>query len=190
MSLLSSINLAGNSLQATQVGLQVTGQNISNADTPGYIRETVNYIPAPGQRLGNVVEGMGVEIAGITQQVNTFIQQQLRNANSGAAGTAVQQQTYQQLEGLMNELGDTGINSDLTNFFSSINNVLNSPGDVSTRNLAVLQGQTLTGDINQLAQQVQQSRQDLNTQVTSSADSINSLVDQITQLNLQIANTT
>ena len=75
-------------------------------DTPGYIRETVNYVPAPGQRLGDLVEGMGVEVAGITQQVNTFIQQQLRNANSDAAGTAVQQQTYQQLEGLMDELGD------------------------------------------------------------------------------------
>jgi flagellar hook-associated protein 1 len=190
MSLLSSIQLAGNSLAAVQVGLQVTGQNISNADTPGYIREVVNYTPAPGQKVGGLVEGMGVEVSGISQQVNTFIEQELRNANSGAAGTAVQQQTYQQLEGLMNELGDTGINTDLTNFFSSINNVLNSPSDVSTRNLAVLQGQTLTGDINQLAQQVQQSRSDINTQVTSSAGDINSLVDQIASLNVQIANTT
>src|SRR3984957_20165521 len=137
MSLLNSIQLAGNSLQAAQVGLQVAGQNIANADTPGYIRETVNFAPAPGQRIGGLVEGMGVEVSGISQQVNTFIQQELRNANSGAAGTAVQQQTYQQLEGLMNELGDTGINTDLTNFFSSINNVLNSPSDVSTLNLAV-----------------------------------------------------
>ena len=61
----------------------------------------------------------------------------------------------------MNELGDTGIGTDLTNFFSSINNVLNSPSDVSTRNLAVLQGQTLTGDVNQLAEQVQQHAVDL-----------------------------
>jgi flagellar hook-associated protein 1 FlgK len=190
MSLLSSIQLAGNSLQAAQVGLQVAGQNISNADTPGYIREVVNYSPAPGQRIGGLVEGMGVEVSGISQQVNTFIQQELRNANSGAAGTAVQQQTYQQLEGLMNELGDTGINTDLTNFFSSINNVLNDPSDVSTLNLAVLQGQTLTGDINQLAEQVQQSRQDIDTQVSSSASDINSLVDQIATLNVQIANTT
>ncbi len=190
MSLLSSIQLAGNSLQAAQVGLQVAGQNIANADTPGYIRETVNFAPAPGQRIGGLVEGMGVEVSGISQQVNTFIQQELRNANSGAAGTAVQQQTYQQLEGLMNELGNTGINTDLTNFFSSINNVLNSPSDISTLNLAVLQGQTLTGDINQLAEQVQQSRQDIDTQVQSSASDINSLVDQIATLNVQIANTT
>ncbi len=145
MSLISSIQLAGNSLQAVQVGLQVTGQNIANADTPGYIRETVNYVPAPGQKVGNLVQGLGVQVAGISQQVNKFVEQELRNANSGAAGTAVQQQTYQQLEGLMNELGNTGINTDLTNFFSSINNVLNSPGDVSTLNLAVLAGADADG---------------------------------------------
>ncbi len=190
MSLLSSIQLAGNSLQATQIGLQVTGQNISNADTPGYIRETVNYVTAPGTRIGNVVEGTGVEVSGITQQVNQFIEQELRDANSTAAGAAVQQQTYQQLQSLMNELGNTGINTDLTNFFSSVNNVLNSPSDVATRNLAVLQGQTLAGDINQLAQQVQQSRNNLDSQVASSASDINSLVDQIATLNTQIANTT
>lgn len=90
----------------------------------------------------------------------------------------------------MNELGNTGINTDLTNFFSSVNNVLNSPSDVATRNLAVLQGQTLAGDINQLAQQVQQSRNNLDSQVASSASDINSLVDQIATLNTQIANTT
>ena len=190
MSLLSSIQLAGNSLQATQIGLQVTGQNIANADTPGYIRETVNYVTGPGTKIGNIVEGTGVEVSGISQQVNTFLQQELRDANASAAGTSVQQQTYTQLEGLMNELGNTGINTDLTNFFSSINNVLNSPSDIATRNLAVLNGQTLSGDINQLAEQVQQSRNNLDSQVASSAASINSLVDQIATLNTQIADAT
>jgi flagellar hook-associated protein 1 len=188
MSLLSSIQLAGNALQATQIGLQVAGQNIANSNTPGYIREVANFVPAAGSRIGNLVLGQGVQVSGITQQVNNFLEQQLRGANSSASGTAVQQQTYQTLEGLMNELGNTGINTDLGNFFSSINNVLNSPNDVSTRNLAVLSGQTLTGDINQLAQQVNQQRSNVNDQVTSSASTINGLVDQIADLNVKIAN--
>ena len=43
MSLLTSINLANNSLQAAQVGLQVTGQNIANADTPGYHTKDIDF---------------------------------------------------------------------------------------------------------------------------------------------------
>ncbi len=190
MSLLSSIQLAGNSLQATRSACKSPGRILPTRTRPATSAKPSNYTAGPGVTVGNVVEGTGVEVSGITQQIDTFIQQELRNANSAAAGTAVQQQTYQQLEGLMNELGDTGINTDLTNFFSSISNVLNSPTDVATRNLAVLQGQTLSGDINQLAQQVQQSREDLNAQVTSSASDINSLISQIATLNTQIANTT
>ena len=50
MSLSGSLQIASNSLRATQIGLQVVGQNISNANTPGYIREEVNYAPAPTQQ--------------------------------------------------------------------------------------------------------------------------------------------
>ena len=47
MSLFSSIQLANNTLRATQIGLQVVGQNIANANTPGYIREELITQPAP-----------------------------------------------------------------------------------------------------------------------------------------------
>ena len=57
MSLFSSMQLANNSLRAAQIGLQVVGQNIANANTPGYIREEVNFKPAPSQRVGGLVLG-------------------------------------------------------------------------------------------------------------------------------------
>ena len=54
MSLFGSIQMAGNSLQANQIGLQVVGQNIANASTPGYSREQVEFAAGPsaaGRRL-------------------------------------------------------------------------------------------------------------------------------------------
>ena len=47
MSLFGSIQMAGNTLQAMQIGLHVVGNNIANANTPGYIRERTIYTPAP-----------------------------------------------------------------------------------------------------------------------------------------------
>ena len=41
MSLFSTIQLARNTLRADQIAIQVVGQNIANANTPGYIREQV-----------------------------------------------------------------------------------------------------------------------------------------------------
>jgi flagellar hook-associated protein 1 FlgK len=60
---------------------------------------------------------------------------------------------------------------------------------VSVRNLAVLQGQTLTGDINQMATRVANARTDVNSQIVSMTGDINRLVSDIAKLNVQISTT-
>ena len=67
MSLFSSIQMAGNTLQIQQIGLQVAGQNIANASTPGYSREVMNLEAGPTQRLGGVLLGTGVQVQSIQQ---------------------------------------------------------------------------------------------------------------------------
>ena len=112
--------------------------------------------PGPTQRSGNLLFGSGVEVQGIVQQVDKFLQERLRNATSDSSGTQITQQTYSQLEGLVGELGDTDLSTSLDNFFSSISDILNQPESDSVRNLAVLQGQSLTSDINDLATRSEQ----------------------------------
>ena len=188
MSLFSSIQLANTALQATQVGLQVVGQNISNSSTPDYIREVVQFQPGPTQNQGNLLFGTGVQVQGIVQQVDKFLQERLRNATSDNSGAQVTSNTYTQLQGLVNELSNTDLSTSLDNFFSSISDVLNQPESDSVRNLAVLKGQTLTDDINQLASRADQLRSDVNDRVGQSADDINRLLQQVAKLNVQIAN--
>ncbi len=190
MTLFSAINVAGNALQANQIGLQVVGQNIANASTPGYLREQANFVPGPTQQVGSLVEGSGVLVQGITQNIDTFLEQQLRNSNSDQANTAVNTQTYTQLQGVLNALGSSNLNSDLTGFFSSVAQILNSPQDPAARNLAVLNGQTVANDFNSLSGQVSQLRQNLNSEVVSNVGNINNLLTQIGNLNVQIAQVT
>lgn len=189
MSLLSTIQMAGNTLNAAQIGLQVVGQNVANVDTPGYLREVVNFTPSVSQTIGALTLGTGVEVSGITQEIDPFVEQELRGANADATGSQVESQTYQGLEGLLNELGDNSLGSSLTSFFSSINAVLNSPGDVSQANLAVLAGQTLTKQFNNIATQAVATSDNLDQQVAASAGTINQLVQQIGTLNGQIVQT-
>lgn len=186
MSLFSSIQMANNTLQAQQIGLQVVGQNIANANTPGYVREQVNFAPAPTQQLGGLLLGLGVQVDGIRQKIDNFLEERLRGANAETADSAVQQQTYEQLEGLVNELSDQDLSSSLNNFFNSIADVLNKPNDSSTRNLVVLKGTTLTQDLSRLASRVQSERLNLDDRVSKMADDINRLVERIRTLNVQI----
>ena len=149
MSLISSIQLANSSLQATQVGLQVVGQNIANANTPGYIRETVRSATradaAPGQsavRLGRR------RCKALFSRSTNSCRNDCVTPPATAPARRLRSKPTRSWKGWSASLSDTDLSTSLDNFFSSISDILNQPESDSVRNLAVLQGQTLTSDIN------------------------------------------
>ena len=186
MSLYSSIRLAANTLQANQIGLQVVGQNIANANTPGYIREEVVLAPAPTQRIGKLLLGTGVDVQAVVQKIDTFLEERLRGSVSDRADVEAQESSYLQLESAIGELNDTDVSTLLNGFFSSIAEVLNQPESTAVRQLAVLNGNALTSNINWLAGRVDEIRSGLNDRVLGTADNINSLIEEIRKLNVQI----
>ena len=143
MSLFSSLQQASNALNAAQIGLQVTGNNIANVNTPDYLRQRVIYTPAPTQRIGNLRLGLGVQVEAIVQQVDLFLEERLRGSRSDLAKGEAQENTYLQLDALIGELSDTDLSTSLNNFFGSINDILNQPEDPGVRNLSILRGETL-----------------------------------------------
>ena len=187
MSIFSSIQMAGNTLQAMQIGLHVVGNNIANANTPGYIRETTLYSPAPVQRYGSLTLGLGVEIAGIVQNVDTFAQVRLLDTGSERASAEVQEDIYRDLELAIGELSDADISTALSNFFASIGQVHDQPEDIAIRNLAIADGLTLTQSINTLDRRVRDIQTDYSERVIDIATQINTLTEEIRQLNLQIS---
>ncbi len=189
MSLFGSIRLAANTLRANQIALQVVGQNIANANTPGYIREEVVLTPAPTQRYGGLLLGMGVQVSAVIQKIDHFLEERLRGAVSDQANTTTLEQSYAQLEAIIGELSDTDLSTSMNNFFAAINEVLNQPENVSVRNLAVLQGVTLTQDINRMAARTQELRRDVNDRVANMASDVNRLLEEVRQLNVRIAET-
>lgn len=189
MSLFSSLQLANNSLRAQQIGLQVTGQNIANANTPGYIREEVVFNPAPTQRQGGLLLGLGVEVTAVIQKIDLFLEERLRGAQSERAGNEVQEQAYLQLESVVGELSETDLSTALNSFFSSIHEILNQPDDKSIRNLAVLEGQKLAGQFDRLQDRVLKIRNDADEQIGLHATDINRLVSDIAKLNRKITAT-
>ena len=61
--LLTSLNSAARSLDAQRFGMDVTGQNIANVNTPGYSRRTLDLVwIAPYDKMS---AGGGVEVIGV-----------------------------------------------------------------------------------------------------------------------------
>src|SRR5258708_35353953 len=120
MSLFSSLQMASNTLQIQQIGLQVVGQNLANASTPGYSREELVLVPGPTQQVNGQLLGTGVSIQTIKQSVDQFLNQRVRTALSDQTGSSLSSQTYQQLESIFGALSSPNLNTTLTDFTSSI----------------------------------------------------------------------
>ena len=187
MLLFDSLHMASNAMSASQLGMQVVGQNLTNANTAGYVREQLVLETGTSRQMGNgVVTGTGVSVNGVRQVIDNFLEERLRSSTSDAMSSATQEKYYTELEVLLNETTDSDLSSSLSAFFNSIDNVLNQPEDVNYREMTVTQGQKLAEDINRIALTIVNMQRDVNTSIGMAADEINSLIAKIEELNTSI----
>ncbi|HEX6987425.1 MAG TPA: flagellar basal body protein, partial [Planctomycetaceae bacterium] len=85
MGLYAALHTSGRSLQAFTAGISVAGQNVANANTPGYIREELNLDTNLPYKRGGLVFGTGVQVDGIRQQINVFLETRIHTAKGDHA---------------------------------------------------------------------------------------------------------
>lgn len=72
------LNIASSSLTAFKYALSVTANNIDNAETRGYTRQTVQFSPVNSQLYGNTYIGGGVNLSMVRRDSDRFANQQVR----------------------------------------------------------------------------------------------------------------
>src|SRR5579862_7451029 len=186
MGLGAALGIASNAIDVFSTGIQVAGQNIANANTPGYILEKLQLTPGPSYGVSPLILGTGVEATGVTQQVNQFLQSEILTANSSSSSSSAVSTAYTNLQQQINSLGGSDLATQLSNFAGAINNLANQPESSTVRTQAVDQGEQLANYILSLRTSVDQERQNENSQVQQLVIQANSLIQQIAQLNPQI----
>jgi flagellar hook-associated protein 1 FlgK len=180
------INLGLSGLNAAQWGLTTTGQNISNASTPGYTIETPVYAETGGQYTGSGFLPQGVSTVTVTRQYSQYLTTELNNAQSSGGSLSTYNTMISQLNNLVGS-PTAGIASAITSYFTGLQNVSNNASSLSTRQGAISGAQTLVNQINAAGQQYDAMRQSVNTQLSNTVSQINSYTQQIAQLNGQIS---
>jgi flagellar hook-associated protein 1 FlgK len=185
----SIFNIGLSGLNAAQRGLTVTGDNISNASTPGYSVQSAQYQSAPGQYTGSGFLGSGVQVTTVTRGYSTYLSNELNN--STATGSALSTY-YTQLSALNNMVGDPtgGLSTSITGFFSGMQAVANNPSDPSARSSLISDAQTVANQLNMAGQQYAGLRAGVNTQISGAVNQINTLSAQIAELNVKISSAT
>jgi flagellar hook-associated protein 1 len=186
MGLFGIIQTSSTALDAASLGLQVTGNNIANANDPNYIRQRLIQSPQVDGKQGNLILGLGVKVDGVQQIVDNFLEERLRGASSDVASSDAQADAYSKLEAAINGLGTNNLSTTLSSFFGSLQDVLNQPQDLSIRNVAIQKGEGLTQTINRLDDQVRALHKTTNDQIVGLAKDINDTLADIAKLNIQI----
>lgn len=178
-------NLALTGLNASQAGLETTSHNINNATTVGYSRQRVITSTAGAGETGQGFFGRGVQVDTVTRQYDSFLYRQL----VGAQGSSAQLSTHlAQVSQVNNLFGDrtVGITPALAGLFTSTNAAATKPADPAVRADMIGKANSLVTQINTAYQELENQRNGLNTQISTTVEQVNSYLERINDLNKQI----
>jgi flagellar hook-associated protein 1 FlgK len=170
-----------------QTGMDLAGQNISNADVEGYSRKRMTLQPDYVRNGTFGQMGFGVDVVNIQRMRNAMIDVQIRNQNQEVGYYGAQDETLQGIENVFTEPSNTGIQTFLNQFFDSWQNLANNPSDLSARTMVKTNGEILTDAFHNLSTQLTTLRQSKNTQIAADVGQVNKLTKDIFNLNREIA---
>lgn len=186
MSLFSAINQSAAALRANQLGLQVVGHNVANANTEGYIRQQLDLEPAAAARLGNLVIGQGVLPRGTRQIIDQALAERMWSAGTAVSGNEILDNAFNELETLVGGLDGEGLDNQLSLFNESLHNLSNAPNDPSGRDQVIVQADGLAGAINQAYADAKEAQDRANVQLPNLVDDLNRMTQRLAELNLEI----
>ena len=183
MSLSQALATAMSGLRANQAALALVSSNVANAETPGYVKKTLNTIATTTADYGS-----SVRINGVNRELDQFVQTQLRTETSGAAYADIRSSFLANLQGVYGDPDSTGtLESALNALTTAVQALSTSPDSQSARIGVVNAAQTLAQQLNATSQGIQALRGSAETGLSNAVSTANNAMAQIATINNQLA---
>jgi len=186
----SALSIIVGSLDADQGAISVTTNNLANANTPGYDRQIVQFSENDPIQEGNLSFGTGVTLEQAQTVRSNVLQIQLNQETQASGQLDSFVSGMSQVETLFNETAGTGLQTPLSAFFSSLQQLSTNPSDSSLRVGVISAAQNLATAFNQSSSALTTQQSDLNQSVEQSVGEVNNFTTQVAQLNNQISGLT
>jgi len=180
------LNMGSESLQNSRVGVDVTGHNISNAQTPGYSRQQVNLETKWPIQYGMQIFGDGSRIQNIRRSHDKFIEGQLRREVQVQSRTETLSEGLKKLESFFNPDLTSTIRDRFTSFTNSIRELSNYPEEPSVRINMIESGKGLCQSFNSTHANIVQVQTDANEEIRQNINLVNQKIAEVAKLNGQI----
>ncbi len=183
MSLSQALSAALSGVNTTQQSLSVIAGNVANANTPGYVDESVNQVEVGTVGAG----GTSVETSGINRNLNQLLQSQLWTETSGGSYADMTSTLYQQLQNIYGTPNSsTSFDAIYNNFTTALQSLATNPGSSTAQSAVVGAAQSLAQNLNSMTAGIQQIRTQAEQGISNDVQSANTLIQQIAQINGQL----
>ena len=124
--------------------IQVTGNNIANANVQGYSRQRAELQTAAARYTGGGFYGAGSDVKTVTRQYDALRTREALGAQAVAKMDEARLQGLSQLEDVF-ALGEKGIGHATSQFLNALAEVASRPTDVAARHVRCPDGPCATG---------------------------------------------
>lgn len=187
MGLFSVLGVGVRGLTASQLGMDITGQNIANADVEGYSRKRLNMTADYRWHEAYGQMGFGVEVVNIERVRNELIDQQIRKQNHKVGTYEEIDHTLEAIENIFTEPSDTGLMNYIDQFFNSWENLASNPADIASRTMVKTNAEILVNVFHNVSGELRDLRNTRNDEVSNRVENINLITGELYNLNKEIA---
>lgn len=182
------LNIAGSGLRAANAAMNTTANNIANADTEGYSRQKVVQQAANALRVFTTYgcAGAGVKTIAIERIRDEFYDTKYRENETVYGEYSTKNYYMQMVQKYFDDDGKTGFASLFTNLKVALQEVLKNAGESTAKQDYLGAATKLTEYFNTAAANLEKLQKDINSEIKTKIEEINSISQEIVTLNKQI----
>ncbi|MDX9975194.1 MAG: flagellar hook-associated protein FlgK [FCB group bacterium] len=178
-------NVGVSGLNVAQMGLLTTGHNIANASTEGYNRQYVVQRNNTPVFTGSGFLGTGANVQTVRRVYSDLLAEQVRTAETNVAELETYSNQIVQIDNLLAD-PSAGVSPTLQDFFSAVSDLASTPNSIPARQAMLSATEALAARFQSVDQQFNAMREGTNTQIMTQVTTINSMVQQVAEINQRI----
>ena len=186
MSLLGALNTGARGLGLASAGIDVTTQNVTGANTPGYTRRSLHSKQlSPVQEKGLWI-GQGAQAMSVARSADRLLGVRIIDATGSKAQSSTLAENLKIAESYFDGTTGTGIGEALAAVFDALSSATSDPSDTSLRQGVIAAASTFASTVSRTAKGLADTVTGIEEQIGSSLDSVNADLAEIASLNARI----
>ncbi len=179
------LSIAMTGINAAQMALTTTSNNISNQNTAGYTLQRTVQSSNPTIMTGSGGLGQGTNVVTVERMYSQALTNQVLSAQTNVSSLDAYTSQISQIDNMLADQ-NAGLTPAVQSFFNGVQAVASNPSSTSARSSMVSAAQSMVASFQSMYSRLQELSNGVNSQITSTVNSINGYTKEIGDLNQQI----